>query len=217
MPAIDPPPGRRIRGLGNGPHGDPAAWPRPDEGALPEGRRLRYLRRKRGLDLYLAGASDRAIRAACGLGLKQVYRLLTERCLETHPDGLIQGYRGLVPHLHIHPYRRTRPVRVDAAGRGASGALALVLELHPDLRRAFEKRILASPAEALGAARARGGATGSGSSTNCGSAASRSGANGRSPPRAAATTPCVGTSARCWPDSRRGAPGRWAAPTGPGS
>jgi hypothetical protein len=49
-------------------------------GALPDGPRLRYLRRKQDFELYFAEASGQAFRVACGLSLKQVYHLLTERC-----------------------------------------------------------------------------------------------------------------------------------------
>jgi hypothetical protein len=92
--------------------------------------------------MYLHGESEESIRKTCGIGLKQVYRLITERCLQTHPDGLIYGWRGLVRNVRIQPYKRKARLLVDSFGRGAAGAMNTILDLHPDLRSAFEKRIL---------------------------------------------------------------------------
>lgn len=137
---------RKIKGLSGTAHEDPEGWPTPDEGALQGDVRTQYLCRKLGIKLYLAGQSNAYISEKCGVGLKQIYRLITERCVQPHPDGQIYGWRALVPHTHIKPYTRRRKVRVDSYGNGASGAMGALLDLHPSLRQAFEKRILASPA-----------------------------------------------------------------------
>ena len=148
------PVGRQIKGLTGTPHEDLGAWPTPDEGALSGDSRRKYLCRKRGVAMYLAGEPEDAIRGACDLGLKHIYRLITERCLEIHSDGLIYGWRGLVPNAHIRPYKRKSPVKIDSFGYGAAGAMETVLDLHPDLRKAFEKRILTGPkADDLGASK----------------------------------------------------------------
>lgn len=139
--------GRKIKGLSGTGNDDPDVWPTPDEGALQGTIRTRYLSRKLGVKLYLAGQTDAYIRERCGIGLKQVYRLVTERCLQPHPDGQIYGWRALVPNVHLRPYTRRRKVKVDSFGNGASGALGALLDLHPSLRTSFEKRILASSAD----------------------------------------------------------------------
>ncbi|KVR85617.1 hypothetical protein WK26_04895, partial [Burkholderia vietnamiensis] len=56
---------------------DLAAWPSIDEFALSAERRALYRRRERAIRLYLNGATDRQIQAACSLGRVQTYRLLT--------------------------------------------------------------------------------------------------------------------------------------------
>ncbi|OIQ79246.1 hypothetical protein GALL_390150 [mine drainage metagenome] len=139
------PPGRQIRGLTDSANVDVETWPTPDEGAIVGDDLQKYLQRKQGVKMNFEGQSAKVIRATCGMGLSHVYRLITERCLEVHPDGLIYGFRGLVPNLRIKPYRRKNPVRVNVFGHGASGAMQTILDLHPDLRKAFEKRILESP------------------------------------------------------------------------
>lgn len=137
--------GRHIKGLTGTDFENIDAWPTPDEGALSGNKLTGYLLRKKGVRLYLEGQSEKVIQNACGIGLKQIYRLITERCLETHSDGLIFGMRGLVPNFHIREYKRKRKVKVDVFGLGAVGALQSVLDLHPELRINFEKRILAHP------------------------------------------------------------------------
>lgn len=138
---------RRVLGLTGTPNEDLNAWPTPDQGALGD-KLSGYLKRKKAVKLYLlSGISDPEIRQVCGLSLSQVRRLITERCLEEHPDGRIYGFRALVPNLPINGYHRSKPIKVDQWGRGASGAMQLVLDLNPDLRRAFDKRILSPPSD----------------------------------------------------------------------
>lgn len=122
---------------------DTSHWASPDEGALDGNRRTLYFARKRAVSLYLAGATADTIRQQTSLGSKQAYRLIRERCLETHPDGRPYGWRGLVPWYRIRPYQRRRKVHVDRFGGGAAGAMQALLDAHPELRRAFDARILA--------------------------------------------------------------------------
>jgi len=110
---------------------DLAAWPGIDELALSAERRALYLRRERAIRLYLDGATGRQIIAECGFGLVQTYRLLTERCLKAHPDGRIQGWRGLLPYSRVKSYERNAPIKLDAWSGGAVGALQWVFESPP--------------------------------------------------------------------------------------
>lgn len=136
--------GRRVRGLADTAIADLEKWPTPDEGALKEGDLKEYLSRKQAIKAYLEGHSDRYIRESFSVSLVHIYRLITERCLAPHPDGLIYGWRALIPYIHINPYRRKKAVKVGKFGEGAAGAMQTVLDVHPDLRKAFEKRILKS-------------------------------------------------------------------------
>ncbi|PPD50177.1 MAG: hypothetical protein CTY13_02125 [Methylobacter sp.] len=137
--------GRKIKGLSYTTLTDVEKWPTPDEGALSDTHRSLYLKRKNAVKLYLSGCSDGTLRENHGFCLVHIYRLITERCLQTHPDGLIYGWRGLVPRLRIKPYTRNKLVNIDEFGNGAAGVMQAVLDLHPELRKNFEKRILESP------------------------------------------------------------------------
>ncbi|WP_139217221.1 hypothetical protein [Collimonas sp. OK607] len=85
---------------------DTTQWPTPDEGALTGSKRAQYFARKEAVLLYLSGATTEAIKRLTTLGAKQAYRLVRERCLETHHDGRPYGWRGLIPYFRIKPYKR---------------------------------------------------------------------------------------------------------------
>jgi hypothetical protein len=103
-------------------------WPKVDELALSVERRELYRRRERAVRLYLDGATDVQIKAACSMGRGQAYRLLSERCLKSHPDGRIYGWRGLLPYARVKIYERTAPLALNAWSGGAVGALQWVFE-----------------------------------------------------------------------------------------
>ena len=123
---------------------DTLQWASPDEGALEGDRRALYFARKQAVALYLSGATADTIKRLTSLGAKHAYRLIRERCLETHQDGRPYGWRGLVPWARLKHYRRRQKVHVDQFGGGAAGALQALLDAQPELRQAFEACILAS-------------------------------------------------------------------------
>ncbi|AWV02739.1 hypothetical protein DM992_25545 [Burkholderia sp. JP2-270] len=124
---------------------DTSHWVTPDVGAMTDSRQARYFARKKAVELYLEGATSESIEQATSLGAKQAYRLINERCLETHEDGREYGWRGLIPYERVRPYRRTKRIRVDNYGGGAAGAMQVVLDAHPELRRDFDARIQTIP------------------------------------------------------------------------
>lgn len=137
-------PGRHIGGVTDQVGFDLHSWPTPDVGALSPEKRAAYLRRRKAVEMCVEGAASTAIKAECGIGLQQVTRLMKERCMLAHPDGQIFGFRGLLPHLRIKPYTRSKPVAVDKFGRGGAGAMKSLLDSDPEFRRMLDKRILAS-------------------------------------------------------------------------
>lgn len=146
--------GRHLEGVTDRPDFDLATWPDIDVGALPPGAAQSYLQRKEGVRLYLEGASAEVVRAACNLGLRQVNRLIRERCVEPHPDGRIYGWRGLVKYMRIAPYTRRAAVCLDNYGFGAAGAMQSLLQGAPDFARRLEAQILkACPPDRLGEVR----------------------------------------------------------------
>ncbi|HKO89097.1 MAG TPA: hypothetical protein VJU83_11365 [Burkholderiales bacterium] len=119
-----------------------AEWPTFTEAFLEGDRLEQYLQRKRGVHLYYEGAADNRIRESAGVSRHQIYRLITERCLVQAPDGRICGWRGLIPFQRQRKWVRTKPLTPTVNGKGLSGALSLLLGLHPELKIAFDKRIV---------------------------------------------------------------------------
>lgn len=113
--------------------------------------RARYFARKSAVALYLAGANDDEIQQTSGIGAKQAYRLIRERCLQVHPDGQPYGWRALVPYHRIKPYECHRPIRVSHFGTGAAGAFTAVLDRHTLLYGASSSTSLLRQEEATGA------------------------------------------------------------------
>lgn len=122
----------------------PDLWTQVDADALPEDRRELFLRRKTGIQLYFDGATEAAIREACGFGRSHIYRLITERCLAQNPDGNANGWRGALPHRRVKEWSRTTPLEVSDAGAGAAGALQWLFESPggSELEARFCKHIL---------------------------------------------------------------------------
>jgi hypothetical protein len=122
----------------------PDLWTQVDADALPEDRRELFLRRKTGIQLYFDGATEAAIREACGFGRAHIYRLITERCLAQNPDGNVNGWRGALPHRRVKEWSRTTPLEVSDAGAGAAGALRWLFESPggSDLEAKFRKQIV---------------------------------------------------------------------------
>lgn len=124
---------------------DTSKWVTPDVGTMTDSRQELYFARKKAVELYLAGESPESIKKATSLSAKQAYRLINERCLETHEDGREFGWRGLMPYVRMRPYHRIKRIHVDAYGGGAAGAMQVILDAHPELRKSFDARILTVP------------------------------------------------------------------------
>lgn len=118
---------------------DLSTWPEIDRAALSPERETLYARRERAIRLYLDGATDTQLKTGCGMGRVQTYRLLTERCLASHPDGDVHGWRGLLPYVRVKSYDRKPPIKPDAWGGRAAGALQWVFE--SPAGRGFESRL----------------------------------------------------------------------------
>jgi hypothetical protein len=121
---------------------DPTTWVQVDATALPPDARQSFQSRKLAVELYLRGTHDSEIRRLTGVGEKQAYRLIRNRCMAPAPDGLLFGWRGLIRHLRVRKPARKSKIRIDDFGYGAVGALQATFEAHPDLKLELERRIL---------------------------------------------------------------------------
>ena len=136
---------------------DTSGWVKIDADALPPDQRAMFMRRRRAIELYLQGGSDAEIRREAGMSRQNVYRLIVERCLLTHEDGNLQGWRGAKPFLRVKGYhRKTKPVAGED-GAGASGSLQWLFS-SPEgrtLETRFREKILAKATGLAGPGRSK--------------------------------------------------------------
>ncbi|RQS53583.1 hypothetical protein DID98_28625 [Burkholderia sp. Bp8984] len=98
--------------------------------------------RVKAIKMFAEGKTYREIRTVTGQDGAMV-RNLFRRCLELADDGRIQGYRALLPYVHIRPnVRRSEECekRQEQQG-GMSCALTAILTRLPDLEDKLVKRL----------------------------------------------------------------------------
>lgn len=134
--------GRNLKGVTDGEDFSLDTWPSPDIGALSPTDLELFLKRKEAVRLYLQGAANAAIFKATGVHPSFLNRVVRERCMHSHPDGRVYGWRALIPGIHIVKYRRKTKIRTDANGRGAVGALSNLLVQEPDFAKRLDGQII---------------------------------------------------------------------------
>ena len=98
--------------------------------------------RVKAIKMFAEGKTYREIRTVTGQDGAMV-RNLFRRCLELADDGRIQGYRALLPYVHIRPNVRRSEVREKRQEQqgGMSCALNAILTRLPDLEDKLVKRL----------------------------------------------------------------------------
>lgn len=121
-------------------------WPVVDEDALTDEKRSKFKARRQAIDAYLAGelTLDQIARST-GVSASSIGRL-ARRCIETHPDGRIWGYRALLDYQRVREYHREAPIVIDPTAEsnkaGLAGAFEFLLDQHPELRQYLENEFL---------------------------------------------------------------------------
>lgn len=113
---------------------DLSSWPAPNPDSLvdPEA----YRRNKNAIEMYLANRDFPAIKLHTGLGEDWVRELL-KKCLRSHDDGRIAGFRALIRYSRTGGYHRQASVassNIHEGKRGGyAGVMTLLFERFPDL------------------------------------------------------------------------------------
>lgn len=99
--------------------------------------------RKSAVDLYVKGEALDCIESRTGVRRSDLSRLIG-RCMKIHPDGLVYGYRALIPHIRTTSYTRsTAPKTNKPSGRGGyAGAFEALLKKYPELHEKLIQKIL---------------------------------------------------------------------------
>ena len=118
-------------------------WPTIDATALQESDLKRFQNLRRAVEQYLAGAKVKQLLQQLELKYEDLYRALN-RCTSRHSDGLLFGWRALIPGLRVKRYTRRRKILVREAGQlgGYSGALRLLFKNYPSIKPSLDKYFL---------------------------------------------------------------------------
>ena len=134
--------GRELTGITDREGFSVESWPTIDEGALSAAALEIFQRRRRAVLLYLSGASNDTLYVETGFKARYINHTIRNRCMHPHPDGLVYGWRALIPGLHISAYTRKKKVTADHNGLGTAGALGNLLSLQPEFATQLDKQIL---------------------------------------------------------------------------
>lgn len=117
---------------------DQSRWPRADESALSGPQQELFILRCNAVKAYLNGE---AFSESAQIPKREALRLL-RKCLLTHPDKRIYGFRALIPYLRIKEYTRKTKIRSDITEtHGRSGAFSALLKLHPSLDDLIKREV----------------------------------------------------------------------------
>lgn len=118
-------------------------WPQVDTDLLNHEDAQKFNIRKNAVTLYLQGHSTEALRDDTGLSRHEILRLV-KRCIKTHKDGRICGFRALVPYYRQKDYCRNSPTLKSESYLygGRSGELHRLFEQKPNLKELIDDLFL---------------------------------------------------------------------------
>lgn len=124
---------------------DLTSWPSVFTGDMsPEIAQITE-RRVAAMRLYVSGASHKKILKETGIDRRRVAEIFA-RCVTTHSDGELWGFRACRFYSHVAPYTRVLPqlggVRIQSSGH--SGLLAAIFERFRHIEEALDEEILVS-------------------------------------------------------------------------
>ena len=115
-------------------------WPGVDASAMPPKAREKFRKREVTVRAYFSDESVTAIAKRLNIAKGAISRLV-ERCIAPHPDGRIQGFRGLIPQTRVRTYVRVKAPKAISEHGGLVGAFAQLLDRHPNLAGTIERQI----------------------------------------------------------------------------
>lgn len=111
---------------------NPELWPSVDEMLLDEESRTCFVTRKNAVVMYFKGDKLDEIQEKTGVQPKNLRRLV-QRCISISDDGVVWGFRALIPQKNVKGYR----LKITSKSRNVSrktGEFNLLLETYPVLQ-----------------------------------------------------------------------------------
>jgi putative transposase len=116
-------------------HLDRTNWPNVLIENLSEKNQKIYLNRKKAIDMYIDGdISIKSITEKTGIKKQNLVKMV-KRCLEFDSEGIIYGYKALIPYYRIEDYKRYKDYNGfnNVEETRFSGAFNAMLEEFPDI------------------------------------------------------------------------------------
>lgn len=120
---------------------DTANWPTVNYMILDENDMSEFLRRKTAIDMYMENTIPvKEIISETGID-DNTLRRLVKRCFEVDSEGVIWGYRALIPRKRILNYLRKDSFAIIGSKPGGSkvGLFELLLDTYPVLKEKIYK------------------------------------------------------------------------------
>lgn len=127
-------------------HRDTKYWATVERTMLKERALAKFDASAGAVQAFLAGVPLTEIQKTYGLLPQHILRHL-KRCVETHPDGRIWGFRALIPFRRLKKYERKKAIArrtLDAKG-GCSGALQQLFTDKPSIQETVDALFLKRP------------------------------------------------------------------------
>ncbi|RCW40582.1 hypothetical protein [Paenibacillus prosopidis] len=112
---------------------NPELWPTVDDDSLSEEEKLLFTNRKVAVMMYFKreGTQDQ-IKKATSID-KQNLRRLIKRCMSIDENGVVWGFRALIPQKKVKLYQ-LNVMQINRNDSRKSGEFNLLLETHPDIK-----------------------------------------------------------------------------------
>lgn len=122
---------------------DTALWPTVDVSLLNDETAAKFEKHRNAIQDYLLDKTVNEISTAYGISRVTLLRLL-KRCLTTHSDGRIWGWRALIPYSRQKSYERDVPVKSYPNGSqgGYAGALMQLFARLPHIQELVDALFL---------------------------------------------------------------------------
>ncbi|WP_338539536.1 hypothetical protein [Paenibacillus tundrae] len=119
---------------------NPELWPSVDENVLTESAHTVYVQRKNAVIMYFRRDDLNNIQHTTGVSPRNLRRLI-QRCIQYDQDGVVFGFRGLIPQKNIKKYE------LDLLGQKRNkdqktGEFNRFMDMHPDIKDLVEDLFL---------------------------------------------------------------------------
>jgi hypothetical protein len=110
-------------------------WKTVEISCLSEEQQNKYLNRKKAVDMYIDGFSNKQIMFATNLKGKGEAKRLLQKCLTADEFGSYKGYSALIPYKHIKTnYERKNLPLTFASDSNCTGMFSFLLTEYPELK-----------------------------------------------------------------------------------